>query len=196
MNRICGFRGISLIVVFVFAAISASATITVRDYWRMGEDDPGAALNGTGVTTVDSAGSHSLSFHGPAYYSSDVSSQAASLTKSSLSINFTNTSFLTGSLISTTNDNFGIECWVKPIVATGDQVIVYNGDSGTSGWGIMIKAGVYSGLYGGKVIFGTHSAVAGVWTHLALVRTNGNATLFFNGVAAGYFDGWSKYPHR
>src|SRR6201999_4138888 len=100
MNRIRGFERISLMIVFVFVAVSASATITVRDYWRLGEDDPGAILNGTGVTTVDSAGSHNLSFNGPAFYSSDVSSPAASLTKSSRSINFTNTSFLTGSLIS------------------------------------------------------------------------------------------------
>ncbi|MCI0747523.1 MAG: LamG domain-containing protein, partial [Verrucomicrobia subdivision 3 bacterium] len=40
-------------------------------------------------------------------------------------------------------------------------------------------------LFGGRAIFGSGPATAGVWTHLALVRNNGTATLYVNGVASG-----------
>ncbi len=178
-------RHISLIAIVLLVAISAPAAITMRDYWRLGENDSGAALASTNLTTTDSVGTNDLGWHGPARYSADVASAAFTLTRSSFSINFTNTAFMAGPLISTNIDNFGIECWVKPTATNTDQVIVYDGHTGISGWGIMIYGGVYSGLFGGKTIFGTHAATPGLWVHLALVRTNGIATLFYNGVAAG-----------
>jgi hypothetical protein len=150
----------------------------------LGEIDPSATAGATATTASDLVGSHNLTFHGPATYSTDVAVSAHTHAGSSLSVNFASGSYATNTIVSTTVDNFGIECWVKPTTVTNGQVIVYNGNTATSGWGILVSGGVYEALYGGKVIFGTHVATAGVWTHLALVRTNGTATLYVNGVKA------------
>lgn len=184
MNQICGFARILLMVVFTIVAIHAQATITVLDYWRLGEMDPSATAGANAITAIDGVGNHNLTFHGPATYSTAVAATASTHTGSSLSVNFANTAYATNAIVSTLVNNFGIECWVKPTTVTNGQVIVYNGNTALSGWGMMVSGGVYQALYGGKVIFGTHAANAGVWTHLALVRTNGTATLYINGVAA------------
>jgi hypothetical protein len=168
-------------------AYSARATVTSVAYWRLGESDLGGAP-GVAVTNVtDLAGSHPLIFHGPAAYAVDVSSSASNSVGSTLSVNFTNSAYATNSIVSTAVDDFGIECWVKPTTAGANQVIVYNGNTGggaSGGWGFFIaNDNTYQVLFGGVLLFGTNAATPNVWTHLALVRAGGTATLYVNGKA-------------
>lgn len=180
-----------LFLLYGFAGASSRATITVVSYWRLGENDPGAAPGVTATNTVDSAGTNNLAFVGSARYANDVAASAAIHTGSSLSINFTNGAYATNAIVSAAINNFGIECWVKPTAPApaGGEVIAYNGSTASNGWGIILAPNnTYEALFGGAVAFGTNVASTNVWTHLALVRTNesifGVATLYVNGVAA------------
>ena len=176
-----------LLLLFAFSGASSHAAVTVLNYWRLGENDPGAAAGATATNTTDSAGSVNLQFQGNASYASDVASAAANHTGSSLSVNFTNAAYATNAIVSTATDNFGIECWVKPTALGGGQIIAYNGvtgGGGSGGWGLIIATdNTYQALFGGAMSFGTNVATANVWTHLALVRASGISTLYINGIA-------------
>jgi sugar lactone lactonase YvrE len=165
---------------------AASAAITVVSYWRIGEFDPGASPGTTTPTIRDaSVGAHHLKITGPAYYSNDVAVAAVAHVSSSLSLNFTSSAFASNSIVSTATDNFGIEAWVKPASVNAGQVIAYNGSTATSGWGIMVSGSNYLALFGGRDIWGVGAATPNVWTHVALVRDSGVATIYTNGIAAG-----------
>ena len=174
---------------YLVPLISVHATITVVGDWRMGESgrvgesDPGVISGEPASFLVDATGGHNLNVQGPASYQSDVGVEALAHTASFLCVDFTGSSFASNSIVSTAVNNFGIEAWVNPTEVTSDQIIAYNGDTATSGWGIMISGSAYSALYGGKVIFSAGTAVPGVWTHVAVVRDNGTSTLYINGVA-------------
>jgi hypothetical protein len=155
-------------------------------FWRLGENDPGSVVGVTATNTVDITGTHKLVFQGNARYSGDVSTYAANILGSAFSINFTNGAFATNTIVSSATDNFGIECWVKPTaLGVSGQVLAYNGGTGglgDGGWGLLIAAdNTYQALYGGVTLFGTNAVVTNVWTHLALVRESGTATLYVNG---------------
>src|SRR5689334_19058646 len=180
----CGL--IAAIASFVFQTMPLHAAITVLNYWRLGESDPGAAVGATATNATDSVGAKNLTVQGNAHYANDVAPNAAARTSSSLSVNFTNSAYATNTIVSTVTDNFGIECWAKPTALGGGQVIVYNGvtgGAGSGGWGLIIAAdNTYQGLFGGLTEFGTNVAAANVWTYLALVRDSGVSTLYVNGV--------------
>lgn len=165
----------------------ARAVVTTLLWYRLGENDPGAGPGVTATNTIDSSGLYPLSVSGPAVYSSDVASSAASHVESSLSIQFTNSAYaVSNSVASTlTNNNFGIECWVKPASSSGTQIIAYNGNTGLNGWGLIITNSSYAALLGGQIEFGSSVVIPSVWTHLALVRNNGTNTLYVNGISAG-----------
>ncbi len=180
---------------FFLSVTIARATVTVLDYWRMGENDPGAFAGGTPSVAVDSVGAFNLRYGGGAAgYSANVAASASQHTDSNLSVDLTNSAYASGNVVCTNVDNFGVEAWVKPATATSGQMILYNGNSETSGWGIMVNGLAYSGTYGGQVAFGTGTVVPGVWTHVALVRDSGVATLYVNGVAAGSWSGTPTIP--
>ncbi|PWU15428.1 MAG: hypothetical protein C5B50_15445 [Verrucomicrobia bacterium] len=153
----------------------AEGAITVISYYRLGEAD-------TAGKSKDSAGTNDLS--GSGSYSSDVAPLAAALALSSVSTGFngTNQSLGGGAPINLV-DNFGIEAWVKP--QTNDastRVIAYNGNDSANGWGIVQSGNNLQALFGNKAVFGAGPAPTGSWTHVALVRNNGTATLYLNGV--------------
>jgi hypothetical protein len=174
-------------------ASSAPLAFTPTGYWRMGENDPGATAGLTSTTLTDSTGSNNLAVSGEATYAADVSMSAQAHVGSALSVNFSGSGgYATGNLVSTAQDNFGVEAWVKPTSVTRDQTIVYNGvtgGAGASGWGLRINGtnSTYSALFGGVTFIppvGSSPATPNVWTHLALVRDNGVATFYVNGIAA------------
>lgn len=169
---------------------SAPGSIAIAGYWRMGDGDPGATAGMAATNLIDATGAHNLAINGPASYSTDVSADAWNHRSSLLSVNFTNGAYATSAIVTNYVDNFGIECWVKPTAQLGTgQVIVYNGRTDTTGWGLIITPtnaptpNAYQLLYGGKVALGTNTAVPNTWTHLALVRDSGLTTLYVNGVA-------------
>ena len=131
-------------VAFVMAlAICVHATVTNVVWYRLGENDPGAA-NGVAVTntTADLTGFESLKQYGNPIYSNAISSEAASHVGSSLAVQLNGTSqYLSNAVVSTAVDNFGIEAWVKPDTTVGGAVhtIAHNGNASASGWGIYQK---------------------------------------------------------
>jgi len=90
---------------------------------------------------------------------------------------------LSNVVVSTATDNFGIEAWARPNLASASGVIAYNGNTALSGWGFFQNGANYSGLMGGVIILGSAPVTAGVWTHLALVRASGTTTLYVNGIS-------------
>ena len=158
------------------------------NYWRMGEDDPGAEVGGGAFSaTVDRVAGDNLNPVGVAVasYISSVSAAAASETGSSLGLSFPGGGFMSGAASSGLTDNFGLELWVNLVAVNASGTIVYNGNPGNSGWGIIRTGnGQIAALFGGVLLFGTTAVPTGAWLHLALVRDSGRTTLYTNGVAA------------
>jgi len=171
----------------ILAVGSAHATITVLDYWHMGENDPGAVSGGQCITTVDAVGGKILTNSSAGgffpIYTNGVSSSASAETGSTLALALTNGQFGTGALATSAADNFGIECWVNPGTNSGSHVLAYNGIRST-GWGLYLAGTNFEVLYGGEITFGNAPATPNAWTHLALVRSGGVAILYINGVPA------------
>ena len=159
--------------------------VTPVSYWRMGEDDmvgaPGLAYH-----TSDETGGRTMTLvGGPFYNSANLSPVAAVHTGSDWCMWFFTGTYGTAALIPTLTDNFGIELWVMPEETTAQTCLAYNGNTGTSGWGLYKIGATYQGIFGGVAFIGSAAVTAGAWTHLALVRNNGTTTLYMNGVAAG-----------
>ena len=186
-----------LAVLLSFSA-AASAAVTNVAWYRLGENDPGAA---PGVvvsgTTTDLIGLRNLIPFGGPRYTNRFATAAASQVGSSLSVNFNGTSqYLSNAIVSSAVNNFGVEAWVKPnATENGNRTIVYNGSPTANGWGFIQRGGTeYMGSLGGMTAFGSGTAAAGVWAHLALVRDNGTTTFYVNGVASGTSVGNAMTP--
>jgi len=182
-------RLLCLAVVFFFSALAAPAAVTNVVWYRLGESDAGAA---SGVivsgSTTDLLGVRHLTPYSNPRYTNRFATAVASQVGSSLSVNFNGTSqYLSNAVVSTATNNFGLEVWVKPNATdAGNRTIVYNGHPLVSGWGLIQRAGTeYRASFGTMTAFGPGVAAAGVWAHLALVRDNGTATFYVNGVASG-----------
>ncbi len=155
----------------------------------MGENDTGASNGSTMTSTSNSVvGGPALTNHPGLFaiqYSSHVSPVAALDTASSLCIDIsTGGNYASGPVIPGVANNFGVELWVFPVNTGGSQCLVYNGNTGSSGWGLFLSGTNFEGLYGGDTFVCSTPATAGAWVHLALVCDNGVTTLYTNGVAA------------
>jgi hypothetical protein len=159
--------------------------ITVLRRYGFGDGDSGALPGMVMVTTSDDTGSGPLTAAGTPAYSSLVPFIRA--IPSALCVDFPGGSLASaGNVVTSLTDNFAMEVWVRPeTTATGNRCIMYNGTSSSNGWGIFQVGNQYKGLFGGVTWVGSRPVVAGLWTHLALVRDAGVATLYVNGVAAG-----------
>ncbi len=167
--------------------LTARATVTTVSYWRGGENDPGAFGGVSCSSTTDVIGGRTLQFSTSVFWDSmNVSASAAARVGSTLCLRaYGAESAGTNAAIPSLTDNFGLELWVNPTTLTGNQCLAYNGNTNSSGWGLYLIGNQYRGLFGGVGFVGTATATANAWTHLALVRDNGVATLYVNGVAAG-----------
>jgi len=185
-----GFTAKILLPIILFAlalAPVARAAVTPVSYWRLGENDPGAIAGSFCSSTTDLVGSRTLQFAPSVFWDSmNVGAGAAVRGGSTLCLrSYGGESGGTNAAIPSLSDNFGLELWVNPSTLTGNQCLAYNGNTGSSGWGFYLIGNQYRGLFGGVGYVGTATATANTWTHLALVRDNGIATLYVNGVAAG-----------
>lgn len=145
------FRLLPLLMFLV--AGSAQAAINVVAQYRLGEADPGAVAFGPGADpTVPSVGAVNLSRVGAPSYSSTT----PPLVNSALSMAFNgNSDRYVGAVVSTATDNFGVEAWVKSNGNTANNAtLVYNGNSGNSGWGLFRAGSNYGFLYGGVTLKG------------------------------------------
>ena len=184
MRKTC----LHFVLLLTFLATSHAAVTNVA-WYRLGENDPGAASGVivTGSTTNLMGFQNLIPFGGPRY-TNRFAIVAASQVGSRLSVNFNGTSqYLSNAVVSTAINNFCVEAWVKPnATENGNRTIVYNGIPTANGWGFIQRGGTeYMGSLGGMTAFGSGTAAAGTWTHLALVRDNGTTTFYVNGVASG-----------
>lgn len=170
----------ALAVVLLFVAGAAQAAITVVAQYRLGEADPSPNPGTAATATQPSVGTTPLAATGAPTYSSQLSpGRIASLR--SVAFDGVDDRFDAGVVTSVT-DNFGIEAWVRSNGRTANNAIVaYNGNSSTSGFGLIRFGGNWALLHGGNIV--TPGAPVGTqWTHLALVRDNGTSRLYVNGV--------------
>ncbi len=95
----------------------------------------------------------------------------------------------TGSFPTSATDNISIEAnvyWSNK-GNTVTQYIMYNGNPGFNGYGILLKANTntFSILLGGVAELATNIEAEGnKWAHIAAVRNNGVWTFYYNGVAS------------
>ena len=164
-----------LCTVLSLASCGAWAQLNLAAWYRLGEADPGATPGGPGANpTIDSAGVFDLARVGAPTYSLTPAS--------SLSMAFSGADgYRNGAPVSLATDNFGIEAWVLSTSTAGNAVIAYNGNTGSSGWGLFRAGANYHYLFGGVVVAGSSPVVLGRWTHLAVVRDAGVTTFYVNG---------------
>jgi len=164
--------------------LPAHAAVTVIDYYRLGEADTNALAGATvNSNSTDSASTKHLARVGTPAYSSDVSAGAALRAGSRLAVSFSGSGqYLTNTILTNVTDNFGIEAWVRPNSVSGGHTIAYNGHTGSNGWGLHQSSSNYTALFGGVIQFGAAPVATNVWTHVAVVRASGTATLYVNGI--------------
>ncbi len=105
-------------------------------------------------------------------------------------LNFNGTSqYLESDIVTAVTDNMTVEAWVNwDGQASGRQSIIYNGNTGSSGYGIYLYDGAtpprsISILCGGKGwVTSSTELPAGSWHHLAAVRSAGVWKLYMDGV--------------
>lgn len=87
--------------------------------------------------------------------------------------------------VSTVQNNFTLETWLKYGSHGGDDRLFYNGTGGSSGWGIDFRAstGKIRGLYGGVAFLSDSvaSITGGAWMHIVMVRDSGTLKYYVNG---------------
>ena len=157
------------------------AAVGVFGFWRLGENDPGAAAgNFAGATTLDaSGGGNTLSLVGspaPIY-------TITTPKNSTLAMSFTGSSNWSGPAVLTPANNFAIEIWAYPTSSGGNRAVIYNGNTGTAGYGIYQLGSNWGVLYGGVVAASVTPVILNQYTDLALVRDAGVTTLYVNGTA-------------
>lgn len=159
-----------------------SPGVVATAYYRLGENDPGAAAGqAAGLTTQDAEGDRHLNQVGtPPVYSSDTG-----VTGSTLSLAVEYGGYVLETPLITATDHWGLEAWVKTDYTEENHCLVYNGNSSNSGMGIYQLGDRYAGLAGGVAVVGGAPITPGVWTHLAIVVTGGTTTFYVNGVATG-----------
>ena len=103
--------------------------------------------------------------------------------QASLNFDGTNDYLSKGAVVSTATADFTIEAWVKwDGSGGGRQSIIYNGSTGSSGYGLYLVGGQIEALLGGVAFVDGVSLTPGEWTHLALARNSTTLTLYKNGV--------------
>ncbi len=128
----------------------------------------------------DNAGNHTVAITGAGLF------QAQSDAGNMLTLNGIS-QYLEAELVSTTTDNVTMEAWVNwEGQSSGSAGIMYNGNSGVDGYGIMLYDGVGRNLtiLCGGVAFLTSSTALPInsWHHVAAVRASGTWKLYLDGV--------------
>ncbi len=164
--------------------VAVGSAVVFGDYYRLGDDDPGAAAGNTGnATTVDSAlWRLDLGRAGAPAYSADTSSRAVG---SKLSMSFVNSpgsggpasspSYYSRTSSASLQTGYGLETWVKssvltPVDSSGYAVIAAVGDPFADGFGILQHGSNYV-VRAGTMEKTLAPVSTDKWIHLAYVRT-------------------------
>lgn len=175
-------------VVNVTVEPANTSSLVTYAYYRLGEDDPGAtAGQPVNNNTVDEINGNNLPVDStgtvPTY------SANAGVAGSTLSVAFSGGGYVTNASLPLTN-NWSMEAWVNAATASPGNycVIMDNGIPGGGGGGYGIVEGTdgaWYGLLNNVTLIAGAAVQTNVWTHLALVNTNGVTTFYVNGVATG-----------
>jgi len=159
--------------------------VAVLAYFRLGEDDPGAAAGKpVGEETVNHAGPWPLKKYGAPRYAA-----GAAAAGSTLAVNFTGADhecFFRHDLFQSPIDNFILEAWVRPNrIANYPTYVVCNGSSSITladGYGLLLAEDgwVVHVPWAETERLGIPYTV-GEWVHVALVRDRGSLQLWLNG---------------
>jgi len=179
----------------------ARAAVTNIAWYRLGENDAGAASGGVVTnTTMDFVGGNHLQEFGSPRYTNDTDLTASLVAGSVLGIQFNGAGqSLSNAPIPGTTNNFCAEMWVRPNAASGGPFyIAVNGNvaAGGNGWGIFQQGDQYRAVLGGITTIISLSGMAqiGQWTHLALVQDSGFTTLYVNGAAVASTSSRPRLP--
>ncbi|MDB6025085.1 MAG: hypothetical protein JWM68_1308 [Verrucomicrobiales bacterium] len=165
------------------AALPAFANVTLVRSYHLGDLDPGPTNELAAAFSRDYISFNTLQLTNGPTYSTDVPIDYPLI--NTYSVRFTGTNYGSAPVLTNLTDNFGLSAWVKPCSITGNHAIVYNGDTGGSGWGLYQVGDTFQVLFGGIDTVGSAPVVTNAWTHLALVRDQGTTTFYVNGVASG-----------
>jgi hypothetical protein len=144
-------------------------------YYRLDE--------GSGTTSVDaSPGNHPLALHDSPIWISSGATLSTGIARNAIQL--TGAAYAHASTVVTTRtDGVTLEGWVRWDGGAAGQVMMYNGDSSTSGYGLYLASGTVSILSGGIgwARCTTCSLTPGVWAYLAAVRGNGEWSIYQDG---------------
>ncbi len=118
--------------ILLLGTVGASASVTTVAWYRLGDDDSGAASGHVvNAGTADLMGVDPLRRYGSPVYTSAVPSRAASVLGSSLSVVFNGVNqFYSNVPVTLARNNFGIEAWVASVSGTaGTHCIAHNGNT-------------------------------------------------------------------
>jgi Concanavalin A-like lectin/glucanases superfamily len=186
-----------LLLVSLAMAESVSANAFVRGaYYRLGDDDPGAAPGATGIDPTRDSFSDALHlsrFRSPRY-SADVPSLGPSANKLSMAfsqigpggnpVHFGH--YGRGESLPMVEQGYALEAWVKTEIffivppSGPGQLVAYNGYPTANGFGFYRSGNDYVARSAGFTRkLGTVTDTN--WHHLAYVQTLGTSSYFFDG---------------
>ncbi len=155
--------------------------LTVQRWYRLGETDLDAVTGTPPLTSYDNIGGEALVTHDAPSYTTAVG-LAAGDGGSLRALDFSGGLPTADSAALALVDNFGVELFVRPSGTGG--TLIYNGNGGANGWGLVQQGNAVAALFGGVEFFGTTALTPGEWTHVALVRDSGATTLYVGGQVA------------
>ena len=170
----------------------ARADVTTVAWYRLGEQDPGAASGQVvSVGTRDVMDVNPLRRFGSPVYMDQVSSGAANRVGSSLAVIFNGANQMyTNAVVGAGRSNFGIEAWVAPLsTVQGTHLIATTATRRPmDGAWLWRSRGQASSATTASLGAGSRWAPArggGGGAHVALVRDNGICTFYVNGADSG-----------
>jgi hypothetical protein len=189
------FRLAILGCLVLLTAQTVSASAFVRGaYYRLGDDDPGAAASQLGQDPTRDSFSDALDLtrFGAPHYAADVPPRGPFPNKLSMSfVDFGAGAVSTGyysraNSLDMVQQGFALEAWAKaptpPVLDPGGsgQLIAYNGDPTANGFGLYRDAANYVARVGAfEQILGP--ATDNAWHHLAYVQSLGTESYYYDG---------------
>ncbi len=157
------------------------SALRVLAWFRLGEDDLGAvAGHPAGEKTINHGHARHLERVGSPKYIADTAAPGSSL---AMRFSSEGDCLFNRYLFAQPAGNFILEAWACAKQASGPPaIIVYNGNTAESGYGLLLQDGRWQYFFGGVAFLDSGTACEpGKWTHLALVYENGKLQLWING---------------